>query len=236
LFALPSAFLVLAQVRSEGEMNNAAASDYTGIFNGAWQLLQYGPIGFAALMLVLVVIALMIPGADAARLALMKFLLKIGTFCFVVACIFAFLPTYIQAGHLVHFRIEPLDSGQTQALPRPIVTINGEVLNPPPHYLVASEVTAIIDVSDAISFVNQYKERDAKQASLLNGVSAQITSSVPKLQEIAKIATSDACPGGAHGIPIPNGPTLAAHSSSILANFQSTQAAIAAVLNEPPPQ
>lgn len=68
--------------------------------------------------------------------------------------------------HTVYFRIEPLDLGKTRALPPPIITVNRKGLTEP-EYQVRSDITAIVDVNDAISFVNQFKDRDAKQTQVL---------------------------------------------------------------------
>jgi hypothetical protein len=54
------------------------------------EFLNYGPIGFAGLMLVLVIIALNVPKIDPHRAGLLRQFLYVGSFCFAVAMIAQF--------------------------------------------------------------------------------------------------------------------------------------------------
>ena len=64
----------------------AVASDLpSSILSGSAGFLNYGPLGLAALMLVLVIITLLLRKVDQSQERLLKLCLYIGAFCFVAA-------------------------------------------------------------------------------------------------------------------------------------------------------
>ena len=138
--------------------------------------------------------------------------------------------------HMLHLRIEPLNMDIARTLPPPIVTVNGTVLNPPHNYPISGETTAIVDVSRAMAFVDLYKTRDKRQVQVLGDVAAIATGSITKLEELNRLALdSGACPGGAHGIPIPHGGDMAKYGSTVISDLKNARATIEPILQQPPP-
>jgi len=200
------------------------------------ELLKLGPIGLAGLMLILTIRALRQPIDERQERTLKQFLYA-GSFCFFVACIFALIPTINAKGHMVYFRVEPMESGKSSNFPPPIVTINSDVLTAAPRkYFVESDVTAIIDVSDSINLANNfkndannYRQKSDSQRAVLNNIGRSGAESISKLQTVRSIALDSGCPGGSHGIAIPRGGDMAALSSEVISNITNTQRAIEAI-------
>lgn len=65
--------------------------DFASVLEKSVAFLNYGPIGLAALFLVLIIGAAVIPNLNAHRTNLLKWVLVAGSFCFV----FALIPQYI---------------------------------------------------------------------------------------------------------------------------------------------
>jgi hypothetical protein len=196
---------------------------------GYVEFLKFGPIGLAGLMLVLTMSALVRPIDERQERTLKRFL-NIGAFCFVIACIFAFIPEFIKSGHWIYFRVEPMASGRSSGFPSPIITINSEDLSQPRRYFLTSDVTAIIDVTDSIRLADRIKaDADVirvgseRQASVLTRISERTPDLVGKLQRVNSLALDNGCPGGAHGLPIPHGGEMAAASSEVIRSLTDTQ-------------
>jgi hypothetical protein len=81
----------------------------------------------------------------------------VGAFCFDLALAANFFS--VAGAYPMYFRVLPLDEGNPAArkLPMPIIKINGTLVDDNMAPLVKSEVTAIVDVSDAINFVGQVR-------------------------------------------------------------------------------
>jgi hypothetical protein len=217
-------------------MNSAiAASGSPDLLEGAVEFLKYGPLGLAGLMLVLLIVALQIKKIEEGRERLLRQFLYVGAFCFVVASVFAFLPQYSGASHVIHLRVDPIDMGEKRKLPAPIVTMNGAKLKEPFDYPVVSEVTAIIDVSDAINFVEAYRAHDASQRQVLNDIATRANDSIAKLVALNNLETGNICFGGAHGVPSPDAPKMAQLSSAVRSEIASTLAAAQSVVQQSPP-
>jgi hypothetical protein len=63
------------------------AADPSSLFTGAEGLLRYGPLGLAALLLVLVVLVLLLRKLDPSQESILKIFLYVGAFCFVAALV-----------------------------------------------------------------------------------------------------------------------------------------------------
>jgi hypothetical protein len=120
------------------------------MIDGLAKFLIYGPIGFAGLMLVLVILALTVRAMDPARERLLRQMMYIGAGCFVVAVAANFFA--VNGAYTLYLRVFPLDVS-ANVLPKPIIKANGKLLDENMSYLVKQDVTTIVDVSDAIEFV-----------------------------------------------------------------------------------
>ena len=96
--------------------------------------------------------------------------------------------------HTVHFQVYPNDLGRTHTLPPPIIRVNNEELGDPADYKVKSEVTVIIDVSDAINEAQQYKTANARQAEAINIQANALESATEASKKIPNLLVSS-CPG-----------------------------------------
>jgi hypothetical protein len=144
----------LANVASAADANalaRPAVIDNPGMIDGFLKFLMYGPIGFAGLMLILVILALTTSKMNEARERVLTRMMYVGAGCFTIAVaanVFAPAGTYTQ-----WLRVIPLDEGENQIFPKPIVKANGQRVDDNMSYLVKKDVTTIVDVSDAIEFV-----------------------------------------------------------------------------------
>jgi len=182
--------------------------------------LKYGPIGLAGLMLVLVIIALTIGRLDERKAQLLRRFMYVGAFCFVVASVMAFLPSVTpvpDTPHTLYLRVEPLDMNTAHKFPPPTVTINAEVQKNPLQYAIHSDVTAIVDVGQAISFVEEYASVNARQQSAITNVSSIITQMQGQLAKQNGLAVADSCSGGPHGIPTNHSAEITALNTSLSA-------------------
>jgi hypothetical protein len=135
---------------------------------------------------------------------------------------------------MLHLRIDPTDLGKQRSLPPPIVTINGEVQKEDPvSYSIKNETTAIVDVTDAINYVRKQREvlletqnNVVRQTNLLQETVSRAGALSQTFNGINQFLTTEACPGGPHGLPIPHGGDFASQGSAAVANLQSLVTAI----------
>ena len=179
--------------------------------------LKFGPIGLAGLMLFLVIIALSIGYLDKSKERLLKIFMYIGAFCFVVASIMAFMPGYISGSHILYLRVEPLDMNTAHKFPPPTVTINAKVQQNPLQYPIGSDVTAIVDVNQAISFVEDYASVSQHQQTAIVNAASILTQMQGQLGKLSALAINDSCSGGPHGIPTNHSGEIQAVSTSLSA-------------------
>ncbi len=104
-------------------------------------------------------------------------------------------------------------------------------------YVVAS-VSAYASLhydSDANRTADLYKARDASQMSALGSAAAFTDHSIGELKKLNAL-TGDglACPGGAHGQPIPHGADMTALGTSIMSDLSKTKQAIESVAHGSP--
>src|SRR5262245_26065273 len=120
------------------------------MIDGLAKFLIYGPIGFAGLMLVLVILALTVRAMDPARERLLRQMMYIGAGCFAIAVAANFFA--VSGAYTLYLRVFPLDV-TASILPKPTIKANGKLLDDNMSYLVKQDVTTIVDVSEAIEFV-----------------------------------------------------------------------------------
>jgi len=130
-------------------LDNALAQP--ALIDSFTKFLMYGPIGLAALMLVLVILVLTTRTMDPARERLLRQMMYIGAGCFAIAAAANFFA--VSGAYTLWLHVTPLNDGSQQTLPKPIITANGKVLDEKLSYLVKQDVMTIVDVSDAIDFV-----------------------------------------------------------------------------------
>jgi hypothetical protein len=200
----------------------------SGTIDSFSTFLKYGPTGLAALMLVLVAIALSLQ-ITPQRERLLKQFMYIGAFCFALALGASFFS--VAGAYQLYFRVIPLDAGSRRILPLPIIKINSTTVDEQKGYLVKSEVTAVVDVTDAIDFVQQVRSQADNQRKALDLFVADSNSLVTDLQKVPQIIDRN-CSGGPHGIPAASNPAvlaITANTAATIADFRSmASAAIAA--------
>ncbi|MER8394905.1 hypothetical protein NKH10_23780 [Mesorhizobium sp. M1340] len=217
-------------------MNADTSVGAADLFTGASTLIKYGPIGLAALMLVLVVIGLTIRTPDQRQESLLRQLLYVGLACFIIASAAPFIPTpNPTVSHVLHMRVEPQALGKTRTLPEPIITINGKRLEEPLDFSIKSEVTVIVDVSDAVSFTQEFRSQNARQATALSSIASQVDGLVSQLQRASRLI-DNSCSGGAHGVQPLHAAEVIAINSSVANVLSSTKAAVDSALAVAPPE
>ena len=158
--------------------------------------LAYGPLGLAGLMLVLTITALAMT-INPARERLLRQFMYVGSACFIIAVAANFFS--VIGKYPLHFQIYPLDLGQKRILPEPIIKVNNSLIDAQRTYLVSSEATASIDVSDAMNYTNDVRMRAEQMQASLSTISQNLTPSLDRLQSIPKLLDRN-CPGGSNGI------------------------------------
>jgi hypothetical protein len=207
-------------------MNEIATS---ASINNLAGFLKYGPIGLAGLMLFLVVVVLIAKRFDDRRERTLKQFMYIGAFCLALSLAANFFAT--GGAYPLHFRVIPIDEGKERVLPMPIIKANNALVDDNMTYLVKSEVTAIVDVSDAISFAREVQLQNTRQRQVLNRIVAGSDSIVPDLQRVGQIIDSN-CPGGHNGISAASNSAVLAITSkaaSALSGFRASALAEATV-------
>lgn len=199
--------------------------------------LVYGPSGFAALMLVLFTIGLYVRNVSPARERLLKKFLITGAVCFSIAVGAQFIPKPELGGtHTLHLAVMPLDLGRIQSLPMPIINVNGTKLSEraPRTYAVAKETTAIVDVTDAINFVQEYRSQSERQRQAMSNVVSGADVLVAQLQRTTQLIDRS-CSGGRNGVSPAIAPEIIAINTSVANSISSTKAALSAAVAEVPP-
>lgn len=109
--------------------------------------LTYGPIGFAAIMLVLVIVAMATGHLDETRSRLLRFFMIVGAVCFLAALAAEFFAK--QSAHRMTVVVAPNDLGPASQFPPPIFRLNGELLDSP-AFTVDRSGSLIVDVTESV--------------------------------------------------------------------------------------
>jgi len=176
-------------------------------------------------MLLLVIVAYFSPKLDPARERILMRFMLIGAFCFSLAL--AANVFSIGGAYPLYLRVIPLDVGSKRTLPPPIIKANGTLLDDKMEYVVKSQVTAIVDVTDAIDFVREFRTQNDQQRQVLSNLVSSSDAMVGDLQRIIAI-NSQICPGGSNGVPGQASPAviaLASKTANILTGFKTSGAA-----------
>jgi hypothetical protein len=202
-----------------GEVASPGALDSLSTF------LKYGPAGLAALMLVLVVISLSLE-INPQRERLLRQFMYVGAFCFVLTLIANYFS--VAGAYQLYFRVIPLDAGANHILPPPIIRINSSMIDEQKAYLVKSDVTAVVDVTDAIEQAQQIRTENERQREALKGIATGSNSIIADLQKIPQIIDKN-CNGGNSGVPAASNPAVLAvtsNAASTIAGFRSAALAV----------
>jgi hypothetical protein len=191
--------------------------------------LKYGPTGFAGLLLVLVIIALSEPRLGAGRERLLKQFMYIGAFCFTLSLAANFFS--VRGSYDLYFRVLPIDLGANPVLPMPIITVNNTPVELRKAYLVKSEATAIIDVTDALNFAQNASRTIGAQQSAIKGISAQTDAILAELSQVPQIINNN-CPGGASGRPAASNPAVLEVASKAVSAASAIKAAASSALQQ----
>jgi hypothetical protein len=121
--------------------------------------------------------------------------------------------------------------GSKPNLPAPIIKINEEVLKGT-SYTVKSDVTAIIDVTDAINKLSVGNVAPTIPDEKLNVIktnrvqfAADLDTTIAQVQRIVQLMTQS-CPGGAHGINPVHFDDVQKLSNSITGSLQGAKQAV----------
>jgi hypothetical protein len=101
----------------------------------------------------------------------------------------------VAGAYRLYFRVFPLDVGAKRALPLPIVKVNNTRLDENMTYLVKSEATAIVDVSDAINFVQAVRSQSDQQRQATGEIVSASGALVADRQRVPQILDKN-CSGG----------------------------------------
>ena len=208
-------------------MNQPAVIDSLSAF------LKWGPTGLAGLMLLLTIIGLSVSNISNARERLLKQFMYVGSGCFALALAASFFA--LASTYPLYFRVIPLDVGANNTLPPPIIRINNNRLDKNMTYLIKSEVTAVVDVTDAMSFVSEYRTQGTRMRLALEQVSSGVDSVVTDLQSVPQILDRN-CSGGRSGVPAASNPAVIAITSKAASTISALRAASADAIRVPPPE
>jgi hypothetical protein len=204
-----------------------------GTIDSLSAFLKYGPTGLAGLMLVLVVFALNSTDLTLARERLLTRFMYFGAACFALSLAANFFSA--ASAYPLYLRVVPLDMGSRHTLPMPIVRINNTQLDEKMTYLVKSEVTAVVDVSDAINFVQEFRSQNDRQRQTLNDIAVTSDRLVADLQKVPQFLDRN-CPGGASGTPAASNPSVLAVTSSAANTIAGFKASASAATAARPPE
>lgn len=155
------------------------------LFKGAEGLLQFGPIGLAALMLVLTIIAILFRDVTERHERLLRQFMYVGAVCFAISIVAAFW----SSSHVVHFRVFPNETAAFKNMPRPDISVDADHLTSPFSYRFWSDKTAIIDMSESINTAQMLQERAEKavqQSDAQRSAFAQLANNLERLQSLTQ--------------------------------------------------
>lgn len=164
------------------------------------RFLEYGPIGLAGLMLVLVVFALSMSELTEVRANLLKFLMVIGGLCFaasLAAQVFSH-----DGSHTMKISVVPGDLAEKPHISPPELTVDGAEVSVQESHSIEKDFLILIDLSTAVaraeSALNDVSEESdaalenlrVESAAVLESLRKETGKSLTEMQlKITKIAT-----------------------------------------------
>jgi len=158
-------------------MNSPVNLNNQAVFEGAATLLKFGPLGLSALLLVLAVSVLFI-SFSAPRERLMRQFMYVGA---GLSVFFGLLTLWPPTSHPLHLSVQPLDVETWQDTPRPALWINNEKRSQPLDINVDKEMTAILDISQALDFVEKVRSVAAQSADEAAAAKLQLNDAQGKI-------------------------------------------------------
>ncbi len=165
------------------------------------RFLNYGPIGLAGLMLVLVIVGLSIRNLTAGRERLLRQFMYVGAICFLAALSFQ----AIRGRYGMSVMVYPNDLDGS-VLPPPVTYINGKKIDKGIAYSISSDVNEIVDVTRAFDMaksatieLQQKSDFLAIQAAALGKVFQAADRLNAQIGTIPSVIAQN-CSGGGHGV------------------------------------
>lgn len=122
---------------------------------------------------------------------------------------------------------------ESSGMPPAKITVNSREVKQPIEYQIASDVSAIVDVSKAVDFAtklgNAYKDQKntaAFSANVVRDVTNELNGLTAKLSDLAIGVGGPICPGGASGVPSPSARGLSAQAKAVSGKLESISAAL----------
>ncbi|MGB3176520.1 MAG: hypothetical protein WBH14_00170 [Albidovulum sp.] len=146
--------------------------------------LQWGAVGLAGLMLVLVIIALITGTFTRSKERTLKFFMTTGAVCFLAALAAEFYAG--QGEHQLNVSVLPNDL-DTSPFPPPKVRINGVEVNRSEPIVIMSRSTLTIDVTSALGIFSQKEQQVVAQAAEIDAAEKLISEQTETLVEARRV-------------------------------------------------
>ena len=135
--------------------------------NSFEKFLNYGPIGLAGLMLVLVIFAMTIQKPSPGQASFLKFFMVIGAICFLATLAAEFFAP--KSSHRMSVFVAPNNFQSNSGFPPPIIRFNGEVLSKS-VFNVSEAGSLLIDVTQSVGVFSAVKTEAQSKSMALNEV------------------------------------------------------------------
>lgn len=217
-------------------------------WEGAAKLLSAGPLGLGAIVVMVTGTILMSGSAvEQGRLKLALSMLLAGVVLVLAGFgVLVLQTTAAQADaaakfaaaqastkHQVFFRVDPVNSNGK--LPKPEISVNNVKLDKP-EYTVQSDITVIVDVTQAFLQLADSQtnlavanDRTGSSKRVREQLSADIDTSIAQLQRIVQLM-SQSCPGGSSGVNPFHYADIVNLSNSISGSLQKTKGVLGSEL------
>lgn len=203
------------------------------LIEAAPQLAQSGPIGLAIVMVLAVAISMFVR-LDAAKSRIVRLVLYLATFCFVLLWILLAIPIAFPGPgpqtYLLHVKVYPQDMLAGSHLPPAGIAINNVAMTEPINYPVKSEVFATIDVSNAVDTTTALVKSNESQQAAIKQASATWSNDLSSLAQITSLLDKS-CPGGGSGVQDPHAPQIESIANSVAGHLSEARATLAAAAN-----
>ena len=174
-------------------MENTTTAENSGFMDGAAKLIEYGPIGLAALILIVVLITLVSGQISESKERVLKQAMWVGVGCLAMLLV----ADYTRLNPTVRFVVNPYALEQFRMLPKPIITVNNEELKAPYIYTFSREATATIDVSNTIDVLTLLQKSNNISNFAISSLSSSLRLTQNKLNQASSALLNVACTPGA---------------------------------------
>lgn len=171
------------------------------LFNGAVNLLKFGPLGLAGLMLVLVIVALTIRDLKPPTERLLRLFLYVGAFCFVVSSVLLYLSPATAISRTLRLEVYP-NSLANSDLPEPVIKVDKDKVKYPLKYsFEKAEIVIDVDVTASIEAIKSQKQALTTVAQTSGESLANVKRLQGLVQQVSQLLDNP-CSGGSNGKPI----------------------------------